>query len=189
MEDRNHDSTDQQLVCVSTFNPISNQVTKIVNKHRRTLNSIQLTLLKPIFAHKRGRNLRDLLVHTLPKPATPVSNTLPFLPPVKGHFACGNCSVCPLTTTTKNITFENGLQWEIRSHTNCNTPKVVYVITCPCKLLNIGMMTHKVKLRIGEHRSNIRCKKNNTRMTTHFLEKVPFADRSEDLLLGKECRL
>ena len=32
------------------------------------------------------------------------------------------------------------------------------------------MTTRKVKIRVGEHRSNIRCKKSNTRLLTHFQE-------------------
>ena len=162
-----------RIVCVSTYNPLSNKMAKIVNKHWNILNSNHLDIPKPIFAHKRGRNIKDMIVHTRPKPVTFQTLNPSILPSVKGHFPCGNCSVCRFTKHTKEIRFENGFKWELRGHTNCNTQRVIYLLTCPCDLMYIGMTTRKIKIRIGEHRSNIRCHKNNTKMTIHFLEKGP----------------
>ena len=44
------------------------------------------------------------------------------------------------------------------------------MITCPCGLRYVGMTGRQVKIRIGEHKSTIRCKRTSTRLTKHFLE-------------------
>ena len=44
----------------------------------------------------------------------------------------------------------------------------MYLITCPCGLQYVGMTTRKIKLRISEHRSTIRCHKMSTKLMTHF---------------------
>ena len=159
-----------RLVCVTTYSPISNQLKKIINKNWRILNTGKLNLEKPIFANKRGLNLKDRLVHTRPRsPTTLPTTTLWGLPRVVGHHPCGRCSVCHLTTTTKEL--DLGLQnsWHLRKFTNCDSTRVVYMITCPCGLKYIGMTSRKIKVRICEHRSNLRCKKNMTKMLNHFL--------------------
>ena len=200
LEERPTTTMDPRLVCVTTYNCVSNKVSKIINQNWRILTSNSLSFPKPIFAHRRCRNLKDRLVHTRPRAIDEKRNAP--VNSVRGHFACGNCNVCPFTTATKSIHFETGLRWEIRNHTNCNTQRVVYMILCPCGLRYIGMTSRKAKIRIGEHRSSIRCKKSNTKMTSHFLElghsaddlswvileSLPATDNCERVLLEKEQR-
>ena len=78
--------------------------------------------------------------------------------------------MCHLTKITKSI--DLGLQkpWELRKLTNCNSSLVIYLITYPCDKRYVSMMMRKVKVRLMEHRSNVRCKKTTTRMLHHYVE-------------------
>ena len=112
-----------------------------------------------------------MLVHTRPpirKTSTQV--TLWRTPRVYGHTPCGSCAVCHLTQATKIIDLGLRTPWEQRTLSNCNSCNVIYVIQCPCNLMYIGMTTRKVKVRIGEHRSNIRCGRATTKMAAHFID-------------------
>ena len=159
------------MVCVTTYTTVTDAFHKIILRNWNIVNAGNLNLQKPLFANKRSFTIGNRLVHTRPKAApAKVSSTLWDMAPVVGHFPCGNCAVCHLTSKSKEVKFVSGFIWHQRSFTNCNTPNVIYCIRCPCDLLYIGMTTRKVKVRIGEHRSNIRCKKSNTRLLAHFLE-------------------
>ena len=192
----------KRLVCVTTYNVASNYIQKTINKHWSILTSGGLDYEKPLFSYKRGANLKDSLVHTRPfKPSVP-STSLSNLPRVVGHYACGSCSICHLTERQKEIKFDNGFTWTLKTMTNCNSERVIYLITCPCGLRYVGMTTRKIKVRILEHRSNIRCKRSTTKMLTHFdemdhgpndfrwtvLEQSPLVPNLEQSLLKKEQR-
>lgn len=160
------------LTCVTTYNSISTKVAKIIQANWRILTSGKLQWEKPLFSYKRSQNLQDSLVSTRPRQNPTREATVLNswgMPNITGHYACGNCSVCHLTKTTKNLNLEQGKIWHIRKHTNCNSANVIYMITGPCGLRYIGMTSRKVKTRICEHRSNIRCKRNTTKLTDHFL--------------------
>ena len=166
------------------------------------MTSGHLNYEKPLFSYKRGANLKDSLVHTRPRKQSICPTILPNLPKISGHFACGSCSICHLTTRQKEIRFENGFTWTLKTMTNCNSERVIYLITCPCGLRYVGMTTRKIKVRILEHRSNIRCKRSTTKMLTHFdekghgpndfswtvLEQSPAIPNLEQSLLRKEQR-
>ena len=108
-------------------------------------------------------------MHTRPSHEAAVPRTLWDLPPVKGHFPCGNCAACPFTTKSQVLQLGLKNPWVQRSFTNCNSMRVIYLITCPCGLRYVGMTERKVKIRILEHRSNIRCQRKTTKMSTHFV--------------------
>ena len=162
---------DDRLVCVTTYNTVTDAFHKIILKNWNILNAGNLNLQKPLFANRRSATIGNRLVHTRPKiPDRKLPSALWDMAPVAGHFPCGNCAVCHLTSKSREVRFDTGFTWQQRGFTNCNTANVIYCLKCPCDLLYIGMTTRKVKIRIGEHRSNIRCKKTNTRLLVHFLE-------------------
>ena len=112
-----------------------------------------------------------MLVHTRPLPSLrPIESSTSYFPKISGHHPCGSCRVCHLTSVTHSVEFQDGASWNRREFSNCNTPNVVYRIKCPCNLLYVGMTSRKVKLRIIEHCSTIRCRKATTKLTTHFVE-------------------
>ena len=194
------DNRNPRLTCITTYTVASTMTTKTIQKHWRILNSGNLNLEKPLISHKRGRNLKDTLVHTRPKNQAQAYHGI--LPKPTGHYPCGNCSVCKYTKVTKSVDIGTNRPWELRFLSNCNTERVVYLLTCPCHKQYVGMTTRKVKIRLGEHRSNFRCKKNTTKMTLHFLETahtpddftwvvlehVSKVDNCETVLFSKEQR-
>lgn len=140
--------------------------------HQKTLENFR-DWEKPLFSFKKARSLKDTLVNTCPKKRD-WSDTATVLnawdlPNITGHHPCGSCSVCCLTTTTKTLNLEPGKVWTQRTHTNCNSVNVIYLITCPCGLRYVGMTIRKIKQRICEHQSTIRCKRVTTKLTEHFL--------------------
>lgn len=173
-----------RLVCVTTYNTSSSKIQKMIRKRWRILNSSGETIPLPLFSFKRGNNLRDSLVHTRPRQEVcEPPQTLWGLPPVRGHHPCGNCSVCPLTSKTLEVDIGTSRPWQLKHHTNCNSEKVIYQITCPCGLRYIGMTARKIKLRVQEHMSTMRRRKQATRLTTHFLDKRHSPDELRWLVL------
>mgnify|MGYP002804607152 FL=1 len=162
------ETKDMPLVCITTHSIATNRVKKIVNRHWRVLNSGGLNIQKPLFSNRRATTLKDLLVHTRPKKELTVPRTLWDLSPVVGHFPCGSCAACPFTSKSQQLDLGLPNPWVQKSFTNCNSARVIYMITCPCHQRYIGMTERKVKVRILEHRSNIRCLRKTTKMCTHF---------------------
>ena len=192
----------QRLTCVTTYNVASTRIQKIVNKHWRILTSGNMDFEKPLFSYRRGQNLKDKLVHTRPQRCIQKPSIFPNQSRTTGHFACGSCSVCHLTKRTEQVKLSDDFTWTMKTLTNCNSERVIYLVTCPCGLQYVGMTTRKVKIRISEHRSNMRCKRVTTKMLTHFteqrhgpndfkwivLEQLPFSPNLEQALLKKEQR-
>ena len=162
--------TKSPLTCVTSFTPISNQIRGIIQKRWNILNSVSLKLELPLFSFKRTQNCRDILVHTRPRKIQSTRSASTFLPTVTGHYPCTKCAACKLTKSSKFIDLPDGTRWRQTTHTNCNTSMCIYLITCPCGLLYVGMTTRQVKIRILEHRSTIRCGRVTTKMTQHFAD-------------------
>ena len=102
-----------------------------------------------MLSFKRYRSIKDHIVHArLRIQEKGRQMALWGTDKVKGHFACGSCAVCHLTNSK---TVDMGLRtpWEQRTHMNCNSQNVVYLIKCPCSLMYIGMTSRKIKIRIG----------------------------------------
>lgn len=160
-----------RLTFVNTFSTRSNAIQRIVRKHWRILNTGADSLPQPLFAFKRATSLRDKLVHTRPPPKEIHQvGTIWNMPPVTGHHPCGNCAACPQTKKTTSVDIGTNRPWEQKRFTNCNSSNLIYLITCPCALRYVGMTTRKIRTRISEHKSTIRCKKQATRLTNHFIQ-------------------
>lgn len=159
-----------RLTLVTTFNTFSNGLKKIIKTNWKMLNMGQERIPVPLFSFKRSSSLRDRLVHTRPRSKEKRGvGTLWNLPAVKGHYPCGSCSVCEQTKHSTSLDILPR-PWSQEAFTNCNSDRVIYLITCPCSLHYVGMTTRKVKLRIQEHKSTFRCQKTNTGLTKHFVE-------------------
>ena len=158
------------LTCVTTFSPISNKVKKTIFKRWSILNSNTLTIPRPLFSFKKTQSIRDLVIHTRPLQRH-TSNTQQLLStPDTGHYPCGTSTVCKFTKSTKTLSLPDGTTQTQWTHTNCNTAMCVYLISCPCDKYYVGMTSRPVKIRIGEHRSTIRCGRSSTKLTNHYLE-------------------
>ena len=159
-----------RVVCVTTFCPISNQIVKSIKKHWSLLSDTGIPGDAPLFSFRRGRNIRDHLVHSS-SPLNTRANTIDTLwglKPLVGHYKCGNCVACEFTLNGKSFS-HGSINYELRHFSNCNTSNVVYAIWCPCGLVYIGQTTQPVKSRIIQHRSRIRCQIANAPLVAHFV--------------------
>lgn len=92
-------------------------------------------------------------------------------PKVTGHYPCGSCVVGKLTSQTLTFQYNNTKIWHLHEHTNCNSSQVICMITCPCVLRYVGQTMWKIKIRICEHRSNMRRGVLTAALVMHYTEK------------------
>ena len=125
---------------------------------------------RPLVVYKRGRNLRDQLVHSYLPPDPIVSQTV-FAPIPDGNRRCGNCTQCNYTYKCSSFKHPHtGKEIKIKGIISCSTKFVIYLITCPCGKSYVGKTSRSLKARIAEHRSTIRCKNLNYPVAAHFVE-------------------
>ena len=157
------------IVCATTFSPASQEIKKCILKYWHVLGTDPLVghlyVKPPIFAHKRARNLRDVLVRAdcYTQPVHFLSN----LP--NGNFPCSNCLQC--NAMIRGETFvhpHSGKKFFIKNRICCRTRFVVYLLKCPCGLVYVGKTTRELRIRISEHKSNIRNKDEKSSVARHF---------------------
>ena len=92
----------------------------------------------------------------------------------QGHSnQCGRprCKTCKHIITT--IQDRNGNQITLQDKLDCQSKNTIYVIECKnCKIRYVGESSQKLKDRLNQHRSDIKCKK-NTVIATHFSQHCP----------------
>lgn len=115
-------NTQDGLVCVTTFLPVSHAIRKSVIKHWNTLNAGALNLERPLFAFKKAKNIKDHLVRAaLPsKEAKSTLNDHWGLPRLTGYAKCGDCIVCETTLEGKDFVYDK-IKFERKYFSNCNT--------------------------------------------------------------------
>ncbi|OCT65784.1 hypothetical protein XELAEV_18042032mg [Xenopus laevis] len=88
-----------------------------------------------------------------------------------GTFPCLSCANCNNITKGQSFTHPHtGWKFNITNYYTCNSTFVIYLIKCPCGLAYVGETTQKVKDRIKQHKSNIRCNYNHLPIPSHFRE-------------------
>ncbi|XP_069500915.1 uncharacterized protein [Ambystoma mexicanum] len=167
---RERKTKENPLVFVNTFSNLSYKIKGIVTRNWNKIMTKEVG--KPIVAFKKSTTVRNLIMRNdVSTKKRPLQQTnLWGLPPVVGHFPCGNCSMCTQTRKTVNVDLGLDRMWNINEHTNCNTNNVIYLIVCPCKLIYIGKTNRKCRTRMIEHRSCIRNKVEQAPMVKHFIE-------------------
>lgn len=103
---KNSSTTNDRMVCVSTFGHKSNEIKKIISHHWSLITDEIGTRDPPLFAFKRGRNVRDLVVRSyLQTKSSPDLRAQLSLPPLLGHYKCGHCKACDMTIEQKEFTY------------------------------------------------------------------------------------
>ncbi|XP_069499168.1 uncharacterized protein [Ambystoma mexicanum] len=135
-------------VFVNTFSNLSYKIKNIVMKTWKKIYRGK-EVLPPLVAFRKSQNLRNILIRNdvtemqIPQ----VRQTrLWGLPEVKGHFPCGNCSMCGQTKETRLLQILPDVKWVFTEMTNFNTANVVYLITCPCGLHYVGKTNRQCKV-------------------------------------------
>ncbi|XP_041429845.1 uncharacterized protein LOC121397297 [Xenopus laevis] len=172
-EQRKQKDTDR-LAFVSKFSVASNGLRKIIQKHWHILQTcaphIPAFVKAPMMAYQRGKNFRDILIKADIGPTN--KGTQRFLgTPKMGTFPCLSCANCNNITKGKFFTHPHtGRKFNIANYYTCNSTFVIYLIKCPCGLAYVGETTQKIKDRIKQHKSNIRCNYNHLPIPSHFSE-------------------
>ena len=106
--------------------------------------------------------------------------------------------------TNTFIDHHTGKEYKLTSLTTCSSSEVIYCLICPCNKYYVGQTSRKLRLRLNEHRSNIKRADINSPVARHFaelnhktsdlkciaLEQVRLNRRGgniEQLLLQREC--
>ena len=159
-------------VYVITYDPRLPNIQSIVNKHWRSMKTVDPYLATvfpepPLTAFKRQRNIKDFIIRSK------VSESRKFPKRIKlGMKKCEkSCLACPFILEQKTVKNESKI-WYIRSNVNCKTTNFIYMIECNienCKQRYIGESGRSLKERLSNH---IQYVKSNTQATgEHFNSK------------------
>lgn len=129
---------------------MSYEIKDIVNSYWHIIqNDHQLTCVfsdPTMCSFSKGSNLPDKLVHadTFILPASAA------LTNAQGHFPCHKSRPCSRYFKCNSFTHPQTLKtYKIRQLITCKSSHVIYIITCPCRLMYVG------KTRMIEHMSAI----------------------------------
>ncbi|XP_078527395.1 uncharacterized protein LOC144799740 [Lissotriton helveticus] len=153
---------DSKTVCVLKYSTESSRIKRIINKHwpliqtEPDLNGLYND--KITFAFQRSRNLKEFL-------NAPKNKDTKW----RGMLKCQNCKHCSNVITGNNLTHPTkGYQIELRHTSTCDTTNCIYMIKCPCGKVYVGQTERKIKVRITEHKSNIRLANMKSTVASHW---------------------
>ena len=150
---------------VLTYHPLNEQIKKILLGNFRILNNDPETgrifTDAPLLAHRRDRNIRNILVHTtVGNQSTDPAGTFPC-----NHPRCRTCQhVSPLLTVDGTKCSIN-----IKEHFSCDSSNLIYCISCrKCSALYIGETGRNLRERFGEHLRSIEKNSPGFPVAEHF---------------------
>ncbi|OCT85330.1 hypothetical protein XELAEV_18023496mg [Xenopus laevis] len=172
-ERQRRDNTKDKKVFVTKYTTASRFIKHIVQTHWHHLqtDAILGSVCQdiPMFAYKRGKNLRDVLVKADNKSHYVTQHFLSN--PQPGNFRCYNCSVCNSMLQGTSFAHPRTAQrFQIKHRITCQSTHVIYMIVCPCGLYYIGKTIQKLKDRFLKHKSVIKIGKDTTPLVTHCRE-------------------
>lgn len=159
---------------ITKFGAHWDQVRSILNQHWHILSESpilgKIVGTRLLLTARRSKNLKDSLIHSeYQRSSTP--NWLTQLPPLKGMFRCGRCSVCKYVERTNTFTDSDGKKlFKINNFINCNTTRVIYMLTCPCGKHYVGKTKRPLRVRVSEHIQSILGKDDERPIPLHFLQ-------------------
>lgn len=162
------------VTCVTTYSANSHKLQSIFKKHWHILTSdpelAPLFKYPPLFSFKRGKNLRDNLVHADFQSGSSAATGQTLLAPLpKGNYPCGHCAQCNNTYKTGFFNHPHtGKKFKIKGTITCASTSVVYLIRCPCGLAYVGKTSRQLKQRMSEHKSSIRRNDRDYPVAVHF---------------------
>ncbi len=164
-----------RMPLVLTYNACNPNILGIFRKHWPTLSvsplCSEIFQEPPMLAHKRTKNLKDLLVrsqintgHTptqTPTQRTTNQETIPSC-------TIRNCKSCIMLLPGPIASSKTGESFPVNRGIKCATRNVVYVITCQkCKKQYVGETKRAVGLRLKEHHLDVR-KEKTSPVAQHF---------------------
>lgn len=108
----------------------------------------------PKFLYHKGLSIANPLVKS------DIKTKKPHLLPAttgKGTFPCNNCQHCSSVIKGSQIYHPTkGSTIPVKGYFTRNSENVVYLLKCPCGMAYVGQTSPNVKVRLNEHKSNIR---------------------------------
>lgn len=154
------DANEGKVRVITTFDERSEEAVSIIKKYWEVLKMDpelqEIVPLKPQVTYRRGRSIRDRMVHShyvRPKAKGTWLDRRPT-----GTFRCGkDCVACPYVCQGKTfVTLGSTKEYNQYHFANCVTSGVVYLCTCECPLSYVGKTKRQLRRRIGEHLGDIR---------------------------------
>ena len=147
---------------VLTHHPSNFLVRKIINDNWGMLKYSELCQKAlpdtPLYATRRSKNIKDLLVRSRLKPLETGKNTIKFVPDSCHRPFCRLCKSLKQDNSTCTVT--NKIH-NIPRNIDCHTKNVVYVLTCSiCKKQYVGETKRNFFLRYKEHVAGIKHNRN-----------------------------
>lgn len=156
----------EKITVVTKFSTKSMIFRKIINKHWSLLQHEpdfgNIFGQQPRFAYTRGQNLGEMLRTEGKDKQKSV---------YKGMTPCYNCNNCSNVIRGNTITHPTkGTKIQLRVNATCDTMNCIYMVKCPCGKIYVGQTERKIKVRINEHKSNIRTGYSKSTIAMHFAE-------------------
>ena len=162
---------------VLTHHPSNKQIQKIIMDNWGILDYSDLCkeILpeKPLFATRRGTNVKDILIHSRMNPhqQPQISGSIevnPWEPCSKTH-----CNICPMIKTKKTRCKVTKLSIDLPANVDCQTTNVVYLLTCSvCNKQYVGETKRAFHIRYKEHQADIRHKRDKP-VANHIAAHLP----------------
>ena len=172
-ETTEEDSSEQNLFLITTFDPESDILGKMVRENwdllKRSAATKILAETRLITGYRRPPNLKDLLVRArVPQ----ITQSQRLHPCSKFSNRCNNkkCKFCPLLNKTGRITSTNtGREYEAKKNVTCKSSNLIYCITCKrCKKQYVGQTGNTLYERFGAHSGAIGRNKLTEDVSRHF---------------------
>lgn len=152
-------------LCV-TYHPSLSKINKILKQNLNLLvdspQTNHFAQKNLVATFRRGRNLKDILV----------KNDIRREPKKTiGIFKCGKkCKLCKHIMETSTVyNWDKSYCLKIKSHLNCNSVSVVYLIQCKkCNTQYIGQTSNSLKERMYSHFNDIANKNEFKPVSEHF---------------------
>ncbi|XP_041437942.1 uncharacterized protein LOC121399966 [Xenopus laevis] len=159
--------SNQKIAFVSTFNSNSNKMENIIKKYWPLIQADRqfghLFTEQPRFCYKRGRSLKDILYPS----DTRQKKSLFQGRKKKGTYPYLSCNCCSSIIKGSKINHPSkGYEINLNVYATCKSTHMVYLLKCPCGLGYVGQTSREVKMRIQEHKRNIKNFKENTQTDT-----------------------
>lgn len=159
-------ATEERITIVSKFSTKSATFKKIIKKHWTILQMEpdfwNLFTHEPRFAYTRGKNLGEMIKKKIDQ-----KKKMTY----RGTIPCYNCNSCNNVIKGSHITHPmRGNKIQLRVNATCDTTNAIYMLKCPCGKVYVGQTECKMKVRLNEHKSNIRTRYNKSTVAMHFEE-------------------
>ena len=169
---RDREDKDNPNILVTTYNPGFKALKDIVRENwdilGRSCSTREIHEKGTLIAHRRPKNLRDLLVRAkLPRiPTTTVSVSRGPCNPCRTK----TCRYCPKLNKSGHITCTaSGREYTTKHNVTCKSSNIIYSLTCKCcGIQYVGQTKNRLMDRFQTHFYNIAYNRPGSEIAKHF---------------------